>query len=87
MYPEQPVAQMNVSIPDPMKAWCEAQVESGRYSTASDYVRDLIRRDQDKRQHQFSSEIQSMIDQAIASGVSADNLDQIFAAARAQAND
>jgi len=37
---------MNVSLPDPMKAWVEAQVETGHFSNASDYVRDLIRRDQ-----------------------------------------
>ena len=47
------MATMNVSLPDPMKKWVEAQIESGHYSNASDYVRDLIRRDQeyqDKRE-------------------------------------
>ena len=47
------MATMNVSLPDPMKEWVEAQIESGHYSNASDYVRDLIRRDQeyqDKRE-------------------------------------
>jgi antitoxin ParD1/3/4 len=43
------MATMNVSLPDPMKDWVEAQIRDGRYSTASDYVRDLIRRDQEKR--------------------------------------
>ena len=32
-----------------MKAWVEAQVKTGHYSNASDYVRDLIRRDQEDR--------------------------------------
>lgn len=41
------MATMNVSLPDPMKKWVEAQIESGHYSNASDYVRDLIRRDQE----------------------------------------
>jgi len=36
---------MNVSLPDKMKAWVEECVQSGRYANASDYVRDLIRRD------------------------------------------
>ena len=40
------MATMNVSLPDPMKDWVEAQARTGRYSNASDYVRDLIRRDQ-----------------------------------------
>lgn len=41
------MATMNVSLPDPMKAWVEDQVNTGHYSNASDYVRDLIRRDQE----------------------------------------
>lgn len=47
------MATMNVSLPGPMKEWVEAQIESGHYSNSSDYVRDLIRRDQvyhDKRE-------------------------------------
>ena len=43
------MATMNVSLPDPMKEWVEAQVRTGHYSNASDYVRDLIRRDQEYR--------------------------------------
>ena len=41
------MASMNISLPDPMRDWVEAQIEQGRYSSNSDYVRDLIRRDQD----------------------------------------
>ena len=47
------MATMNVSLPDVMKVWVESQVQSGKYSNVSDYVRDLIRRDQefnDKRE-------------------------------------
>ena len=43
------MATMNVSLPDPMKAWVERQAESGHYGNASDYIRDLIRRDQERR--------------------------------------
>jgi len=39
-------ATMNISLPDQMKDWVERQTEGGRYSNSSDYVRDLIRRDQ-----------------------------------------
>lgn len=49
------MATMNVSLPDPMKRWVEAQVKTGLYSNASDYVRDLIRKDQE-----FSNKISSM---------------------------
>lgn len=44
------MATMNVSLPDSMKTWVEEQVAAGRYSSASDYVRDLIRRDQERFQ-------------------------------------
>ena len=44
------MATMNVSLPSPMKKWVEGQTEDGRYSNASDYVRDLIRRDQEREQ-------------------------------------
>lgn len=39
------MATMNISLPDEMKNWVEENVQTGRYSNASDYVRDLIRDD------------------------------------------
>ena len=60
------MATMNVSLPDPMKTWVEAQTKDGRYSNASDYVRDLIRRDQDR--HQAIAELQQLVDEGIANG-------------------
>ena len=40
------MASMNVSLPDPMRDWVQDRIESGKYASVSDYVRDLIRRDQ-----------------------------------------
>ena len=42
------MATMNVSVPDPMKDWVQGQIATGKYANASDYVRHLIRRDQEK---------------------------------------
>jgi antitoxin ParD1/3/4 len=42
------MATMNVSLPDDLKSFVDDQV-SGRYSTSSEYVRELIRREQDKQ--------------------------------------
>ena len=50
------MATMNVSLPDAMKDWVEGQTQTGRYSNASDYVRDLIRRDMERRDGQFVQE-------------------------------
>jgi len=43
------MATLNISIPDEMRAWIDAQVESGRFSNASDYIRDLIRHNQSEK--------------------------------------
>lgn len=43
------MATMNISVPDPMKDWVQAQIDGGKYASSSDYVRDLIRKDQQER--------------------------------------
>ncbi len=42
------MATLNVSLPDPMKEWVEARMKDGKFSNTSDYVRHLIRRDQER---------------------------------------
>ena len=44
------MSTMNVSLPDELRSFVEEQVGEGRYGSSSEYVRSLIRRDQD-RQH------------------------------------
>ncbi len=77
------MATMNVSLPDPMKHWVEQQAETGRFSNASDYVRDLIRRDQERADKQ--RELQRLITEGIDSGVSARSMDEILRSALAKA--
>ncbi|RBP15546.1 antitoxin ParD1/3/4 [Roseiarcus fermentans] len=77
------MATMNVSLPDPMRDWVEAQTRAGRYSSASDYVRDLIRRDQERTDKM--AELQRLITEGMESGVSARSLDDLLEMARAQA--
>lgn len=36
---------MNISLPEKMKEFVDGRVEAGHYGTASEYVRDLIRKD------------------------------------------
>ena len=76
------MATMNISLPDPMKDWVEAQSRDGKYANSSDYVRDLIRRDQEKAAK--IAHWQRLIDEARASGVSNKTVDQIFEEARAE---
>ncbi len=77
------MATMNVSLPDGMKAWVEAQSETGRYSNASDYVRDLIRRDQERNDK--ITAMQALIDEGLASGTSNRTKEELRAAGRAAA--
>ena len=74
------MATMNVSLPDPMKEWVEAQAATGRYSNASDYVRDLIRHDQE-REHKLAA-LRHFVDEAEASGISDRSIGDIVVAAR-----
>jgi len=78
------MATMNVSLPDAMKSWVEAQAASGRYGNASDYVRALIRRDQERSA--AITELQALIDDGIASGISTKTVAEIIAEARAAAD-
>jgi len=41
---------MNISLPDSMKAFVDEQVAQRGYGTSSEYVRELIRREQDRAQ-------------------------------------
>ena len=41
---------MNISLPDTLKTFVDEQVARRGYSTSSEYVRELIRRDQDRLQ-------------------------------------
>lgn len=75
------MATMNISLPDAMKQWVEAQSADGRYSNASDYVRDLIRRDRERREK--IARMQSLVSEAFESGTGDRSMDEIRAAARA----
>ncbi|WP_454623357.1 type II toxin-antitoxin system ParD family antitoxin [Brucella anthropi] len=74
---------MNVSLPHPMKEWVEAQAKTGRYSNASDYVRDLIRKDQ-MRSDKIAA-MQRFVDEGLQSGPGSRSQDELFAVAVANA--
>lgn len=39
---------MNISLPDSLKSFVDEQVDQSGYGTSSEYVRELIRKDQDR---------------------------------------
>lgn len=74
------MATMNISLPETMKDWVEQQARSGRYSNSSDYVRDLIRKDQDRNDR--LRRMQALITEGLEGGVSDASMDDIRRHAR-----
>ncbi len=54
---------MNISLPDSMKRFVDQQVREGDYAGASDYVRELIRKDRDV------AKLRALLDKGAASTV------------------
>ena len=73
---------MNISLPDQLKEFVDAQVGSGRYSSVSEYVRDLIR-DDEKRKAQ--DRLESFLMEGIQSGDAAEMTRQDWTDIRAAA--
>jgi len=57
------MATLNISIPDQMREWINSQTQNGKYTSASDYLRDLVRSDQRARE-----ELDKMLVEGLESG-------------------
>ena len=44
------MTSLNISLPEPLKAYVESKVVAGDYGTPSEYVRELIRQDKKRQQ-------------------------------------
>jgi antitoxin ParD1/3/4 len=44
------MSTMNISLPEGLKAFVDERVQAEGYGTSSEYVRELIRRDKDRKQ-------------------------------------
>lgn len=76
--------RLTISMPEQMNAYVEAQINAGRYGNISEYFRDLVRRDQERRETAIQ-ELRDMLDKAEASGISQRNVPEIMEAARKEA--
>ena len=81
------MATMTISLPDPMKEWIEARIKEGEYASTSDYVRDLVRRDRERRLRPELTldDLRQIVDEARMSGVSNQSVAEILARAKRQA--
>lgn len=77
------MSTMNISLPEAMKRWVERQAKSGRFGNSSDYVRELIRRDQDRQAK--IAHMQALVDEGIASGKGSRTMDELKELARRKA--
>jgi len=78
------MSRLTISMPDQMSEWVEAQINAGRYGNVSEYFRDLVRRDQERRESAIG-ELRTMLDRAKASGISDKTLPEVLEAARQEA--
>ncbi|KGM34034.1 addiction module antitoxin [Inquilinus limosus MP06] len=60
------MATITVSLPDAMKAWVERQADGNRYGNVSNYIRDLIRKDQERME--AIAALQTAITRGVESG-------------------
>ncbi len=56
---------LNISLPDSMRAFVEEQIAKGGYSTASEYIRHLIRQEQEK---QAQKRLEALLIEGLDSG-------------------
>jgi len=66
---------MNISLPDPMKQYVEEQVVVGAYSSASEYIRELVRADQKR---QAKEQLEQVLLDAINSGDAIEATPEMF---------
>jgi antitoxin ParD1/3/4 len=78
------MSRLTISMPDQMNDWVEAQIAAGRYGNVSEYFRDLVRRDQERRQPAVA-ELRALLERAEASGVAEGAFPDILEAARREA--
>ena len=56
---------MSFALPEGMRAYIDARVSSGNYGNTSEYIRDLVRKDQEE---QARSRLRALIEEGLASG-------------------
>ena len=80
------MSRLTISMPEQMSAWVEAQIAAGRYGNVSEYFRDLVRRDQERREAAVA-ELRTLLARAEASGIAERAFPDILEAARREARE
>jgi len=72
---------MRFALPETMRSYIDERVKSGSYGNTSEFLRDLIRRDQEA---QAAKCLRELIEEGLASGPAAPLTDEDFAAFQAR---
>ncbi len=70
------MAKLTISMPDAMGEYVSSRVESGQYGNVSEYFRDLVRREQERRN--AAEELRGILAEAEGSGVSERTAEQVW---------
>lgn len=73
------LVKKSITITDRQEKWIRSQIESGEYGSDSEYLRDLIRRDQEQNA-QFRA-LKQAIQDGLESGVGEKTLNEVWASA------
>ena len=76
------MGKVSFSLDADQEAFVNERLAEGQYGDASDYFRELVKRDQERRQ--AASDLREMFEKAEASGVCEDSLKDIWAEAEAE---
>lgn len=75
------MTSINISLPETMREYVDRQVESGGYSTASEFIRQLIRNDQKR---QADQRLQAALLEGLDSGEPIEITDEWWSRKRAE---
>lgn len=75
------MAIVNISLPDQMKTYIDERLDEGRFSSTSEYFRDLVREDQ-KRQAQ--EQLEKLLLEGLESGEPIDVTEEYIQQKRAE---
>ena len=56
--------ELHIALPKTLRHWIDQQVQFGRFVDASDYLRDLVRRDQEN-----TWRLRDLVEEGLASGI------------------
>jgi antitoxin ParD1/3/4 len=51
------MTSLNISLPDPLKAYVEERVATGEFGTPSEFIRNLIRQDKEQQRARLEAQL------------------------------